>query len=275
MRRLLLVAASAGLTASPLLAHDFWLQPQTFWARPGERVPMTLLVGHGAARKRSAIARKRITLFRASGPRGIADRSADLTLGTGADASLAFDAPGTFLVYFSTNNVPSDLPAPRFNDYASTEGLTEVLAQRKATRATEKPGRELYSRRGKAIVQIGPPGSAPQPQITKPVGLSLEIVPLSNPYSAARSPDFVVQVLHQGRPLSGALVKLNNLAADAEPVEMHRSDASGRATFKSRSSGQWQFNVVWSQPLANNAAADFLTTFSSLTFGFPPTGTNR
>ncbi len=230
---------------------------------------MVLLVGHGAARQRSSIPVNRITQFRSSGPGGIANRMGDLTLGSAADASLRFDTPGTFLVYFSTSNIPSDLPAKRFNEYASAEGLGPVLARRAATGSMNKPGRELYSRRGKAIVQVGSPGNAPQPQITRPVELGLEIVPLSNPYASGSSSEMTVQVLYQGRPLPGALVKLNNLAADAQPVETHRSDAAGRATFRARRAGQWQFNVVWSQPLANNPTADFLTTFSSLTFGFP------
>ena len=79
-------------------------------------------------------------------------------------------------------------------------------------------------------------------------------------------------MLYQGRPLAGALVKLNDLAADAQPVETHRTDASGRATFKARRSGEWQLNVVWSEPLANSRSADFMTTFSSLSFGFSRTG---
>ena len=269
MRSLLTLSVAAGLVACPVFAHDFWLQPQTFWTRPGGGVPMVLLVGHGAARQRSSITPDRITQFRSSGPGGIANRMGDLTLGSAADASLTFATPGTFLVYFSTSNVPSDLPAKRFNEYASAEGLGMVLARRAENGSMDKPGRELYSRRGKAIVQVGLPGNAPQPQITRPVGLGLEIVPLSNPYASGKSSEMTVQVLYQGRPLPGALVKLNDLAADAQPVEMHRSDATGRATFLARRAGQWQFNVVWSQPLANNPTAEFLTTFSSLTFGFP------
>ncbi len=276
MRNLLLAAAvTTCCIAGPVLAHDFWLQPQAFYARPGERVQMVLLVGHGAARQRSSITADRITLFRSSGPGGTANRIGDLTLGSAADASLTFAAPGTFVVFFSTSNISSDLPAPRFNEYASAEGLSQVLAQRTANGTMNKPGRELYSRRGKALVQIGPVGKAPQPQITKPVGLGLEIVPLSNPYAAGNSTRMTVQVLYRGQPLAGALVKLNNLAADAKPVEIHRSDAAGRATFQARHAGQWQYNVVWSQPLANNPTADFLTTFSSLTFGFPAAGTSR
>ena len=192
-----------------------------------------------------------------------------MTLGSAADAALTFATPGTHVVFFSTSNISSNLPALRFNEYASTEGLTPVLARRAANGSMNKPGRELYSRRGKALVQVGPPGKGPQPHVTRPVGLGLEIVPLSNPYAPGNSPQLTVQVLYRGQPLPGALVKLNNLAADAKPVEMHRTDAGGRATFKARRAGQWQFNVVWSQPLASNTSADFLTTFSSLTFGFP------
>ena len=270
-QRLAFVAAAAGLAASPLLAHDFWLQPQTFWTRSGGSVPMVLLVGHGAARQRSSISADRFTLFRSSGPAGVINRISDLTLGSAADASVTFATPGTYMVFFSTSNIPSELPAIRFNDYATAEGLSQVLAQRASNGSMSRPGRELYSRRGKAIVQVGPIGKTPQPQITKPVGLGLEIVPLSNPYAPGNTSQITVQVLYRGQPLAGALVKLNNLDADAQPVEVHRSDASGRATFQARHAGQWQFNVVWSQPLANNSTADFLTTFSSLTFGFAGT----
>ena len=268
-------AAAATLVASPLAAHDFWLQPLSFWTKPGGTVPMVLLVGHGAARQRSSIPASRFVLFRSAGPGGVVNRAREMTLGSAADASLKFATPGTNVVFFSTSNISSELPALRFNEYARAEGLTQVLARRTASGSMGKPGRELYSRRGKALVQVGPPTKIPQPQVTRPVGLGLEIVPLSNPYAAGNSSQLSVQVLYRGQPLPGALVKLNNLGADAQPVEQHRTDASGRATFKARYSGQWQFNVVWSQPLASNGTAEFLTTFSSLTFGFPNARSGR
>ena len=93
-------------------------------------------------------------------------------------------------------------------------------------------------------------------------------MPLINPYALGNSRTLPVRVLYRGLPLAGALVKLNNLAADAEPVEKHLSDRNGLATFASRRSGDWQLNVVWSQPIAKNPQAEFLTTFSSLSFGF-------
>ena len=270
MRRFYFIGAVAAATllSAPLAAHDFWLQPQRFWTSLGAPVPMTFLVGHGAARQRSSIAKDRFSVFRAVGPRGVVDRKSELTIGQAADVAPGFTQPGTYVVAFSTTNVASDLPALRFNDYAKAEGLTLVLRQRAASKTATKPGRELYSRRGKALIQVGPVGRLPQSHITKPVGLGLEIVPLINPYALGNSQTLPVRVLYQGRPLAGALVKLNNLASDAQPVETHLTDSNGQTSFAAKRSGDWQLNVVWSQPMPTNPQAEFLTTFSSLSFGF-------
>lgn len=260
--------AAAAMTSAPLAAHDFWLQPLKFWTVPGARVPMTFLVGHGAARQRASLPAARYTLFRSVGVAGAVDRRPELTLGQASDSAPGFAVPGTYMMAFSTTNVASNLPALRFNDYAATEGLTLVLRSRAAAGTSASPGRELYSRRGKALIQVGPAPKVSPAFVTAPIGLGLEIVPLVNPYALGNSQTMPVRVLYQGRPLAGALVKLTNLAADAEPVEKHRSDATGQAVFAARRSGNWQLNVVWSQPLPKNSQAEFLTTFSSLSFGF-------
>lgn len=268
-RTKILIGLLAGaLLAPPLAAHDFWLQPLRFWTVPGGRIPMTFLVGHGAARQRSSVAADRFSLFRSFGPQGAIDRKPQLTLGQASDTAPGFAAPGTYVMAFSTTNVASDLPALRFNDYAAAEGLTLVLSQRAASNTTTKSGRELYSRRGKALIQVGPVAKAPQPYVTNPIGLGLEIVPLLNPYALGKSQTLPVRVLYLGRPLAGAMVKLNNLAADAEPVEKHLTNGNGEAIFAARRSGDWQLNVVWSQPIPRNSQAEFMTTFSSLSFGF-------
>lgn len=254
---------------APLAAHDFWLQPTRFWVAANAPVPVMLLVGHGDFRTRSDLSAGRINLFNVTGPKGKFDLKR--YFGTGepaADMRFSLGTPGTHVVAFSSTNTPSELPALRFKEYLVAEGLSQVLADRARSGTSDKPGRELYSRRAKLLLQVGPVGAAPQPQVTAPVGLGLEIVPLRNPYAPGAARDLPVRVLYQGQPLAGALVKLNNLSADATPVEMRRTDRSGRAVFRLPRRGEWQFNVVWSVRLANVPAADYLTTFSSLTFGF-------
>jgi retron-type reverse transcriptase len=38
------------------------------------------------------------------------------------------------------------------------------------------------------------------------------------------------------------------------------------------SSGTWLLNVIWTKVQPRSAETDFQTTFSSLSFGFPPNG---
>ena len=79
-----------------------------------------------------------------------------------------------------------------------------------------------------------------------------------------------MQIILDGKPLAGATVMLNNLQFDGHPLETFKSDASGKATFNVPRTGNWQLNVLWTKPLKGNPKADWDTTFSSLTFGFPP-----
>ena len=275
MRHLLLLASIlAG--ATPATAHDFWIQPSRFWVAPAASVPFTIQVGHGTARQRSPIPAERIIVFRSYASHEVVDRRSSLHVGQAAsDADLTFATPGTHLVVFATNNTISNLPAIRYNDFAKAEGLTEVVRFRAANNTNDAPGREFYSRRAKSLVQVGPPGRTAQPQVTRAVGLDLEIVPEHSPYAVSSDAEFPVHVFYHGRSLAGALVKLNDLQADDKPVETHLTDQAGRAIFRAHRQGEWQMNVVWSTPITTTRVADFLTTFSSLTFGFPvPTRAN-
>jgi len=272
MRKFTFLLAALGSAATGA-AHDFWVQPQSFAAAVNAPVPVTIEVGHGTARQRWSAALDRITTFAAVGPSGTADRRADLKRpdGGASDAELRFAAPGTYIIVLETTRAESDLPAIRFNDYITAEGIAPALIARAAAKAAGTDGRELYSRRAKALVRIGT-SAAPQPQVTRPVGMTLEIVPNRDPYSLGGDKTLPVTVIYDGHPLAGAFVKLNNLDFDARPVETHKTDARGQATFTIPFRGLWQMNVVWTKPIRGNPKADFDTVFSSLTFGYPRPG---
>lgn len=268
MRGLLVPVITLAL-AAPVAAHDFWLQPKGFQFPAPAAAPFVVLVGHGPARERWAGDPARLRLLRSVGPDGVRDHRGDLLQGQASNGVLHFKSPGTYVVMMQTTPAESDLPALRYNSYATEEGLTPALELRARTGATNANGREIYSRRVKALVQVGDV-RAPQPQVTRQVGLSLEIVPERDPYRLAPGEDLPVRILFEGRPLPGALVKLTNLDFDTRPVEMHRSDRNGRAVFSVPDHGAWLINVIWTKPIRGNPKADFETTFSSLTFGYSP-----
>lgn len=262
----------AGAVTIPVAAHDVWVQPASFATEVGMPVPVTILVGHGQFRQRWGVKAERVVRFADVTANRSVDLRAQLHPDSGsADATLSFATPGIHMIVLETTHAQSTLPSIRFNDYIKVEGMTPAIEQRARLKQGDSDGREQYSRRAKALVQVGGT-AADQAHVTRPVGLTLEIVPQKNPYALAPGEMLPVQILFEGKPLAAATVKLNNLDFDMKPFATHLTDAAGRTAFEVPRRGRWQLNVIWTKPLANNPAADFDTTFSSLTFGFvnPP-----
>jgi uncharacterized GH25 family protein len=268
----LVIALAAG---SPVHAHDFWLQPDAFWASSNADIPLSLQVGHGTFRQRSPIPARRITQFQAVTPDGATvDLRSRLTLGSATgDGDLQFPESGQYILVFQTDHeAQTHLPSIRFNDYLRSEGLTPALQERARSKHMEKDGSERYSRCAKSVLQVGPVNAQSQDHLTRPVGLPLEIVPEADPYSSPAPSTLPVRVLYQGQPLAGALVKMTDLKNDASPYELHLTDQTGRARFSMPHSGTWLLNVIWTRALPPTEEVDFETTFSSLSFGFRGTG---
>jgi uncharacterized GH25 family protein len=270
MRKLpFVLGALAAAAAAP--AHDLWMQPAAFWIPTGGSVPVTILIGHGKDRENWGVRSDRIILLRSMGPDGRVTNLMPLIPPNTAVPTLAltFAKPGTHLVAMQSNHSQSELPGVRFDEFLKEEGLTPAILHRQRTSAKQKPGREVYSRRTKTLVQVGKLDLRDGSPATKRLGLNLEIVPERDPYRLAAGQDLPVRVFFEGRPLGGALVKLTNLDADSKPVAMKVTDGAGRARFDVPRKGKWLLNVVWIKRVSGVPNADYQTTFSSLTFGYP------
>lgn len=265
-RRLAALALLA-TAAQPAFAHDFWIALDHWHLAEDGPVQADFRVGTAAEPERWQLRPERVVAFRSVAPdRTITDRTAMLIppeTREWFDAIVPFSGAGTHLLVFETTPATSDLEAKPFDDYVAHEGLTEVAAHRAAIKTPGTNGRELYARRAKALVQIGPDCS---PHALQPVGLSLEIVPLVNPH-CSKGDTMTVEVRFRGRPLAGALVRMENLSNPAGEAEL-RTDADGRVTFAMPRSGSWKISLVWSVPIEGNALAEYDTLFSSLSFGF-------
>lgn len=270
-----IAALSLLLASTPVIAHDFWIQPQRFQVAPGAPVALTFQVGHAAARERWGRL-DRIVLLQDFWSGRRRDLRADVrTNGGPADVMTRFAAPGLHVVAMQSSHATSNLPAIRFNDYAKLEGLTPILAARQRAGTSGQVGRERYSRRAKALIRVGDQTSANQAQATRPVGLKLEIVPERNPYALGDSRLLPVRVMYNGRRLPGATVKLTRLESDAKPYAIAVTDRNGRASFRVPPVGSWLVNVLWSEPVRGDPNVEFDTTFSSLTFGYDQANRRR
>ena len=260
-------ALSLLMIAAPATSHDFWIQPTKFQVKPGASIAFTFQVGHGKFRDRWNNNQRVLSLndFYRGVPR---DLRRQLRTGGSFDLVTNGAAPGLHVIAMQSNHATSELPAIRFTEYAREEGLVPILTARKAAGRTNAPGRERYSRRAKALVQVGQSGTASHAFATRPIGLKLEIVPDRDPYALGANRLLPVHVLYNGRRLPNATVKLTNLAADERPVAVAVTDRAGRARFRVPPNGAWLINVIWSEAVRNDPTVEFDTTFSSLTFGY-------
>lgn len=254
--------------AAPAAAHDFWIAPAQYAAEPGAPVEIDFLVGHGANADVWDLRWRRVVSLETRLGERAQSRLGDLTMVTDGDpgATLRFDADGHYVVAFASHHAVSELPAERFEGYLEEEGLTLAARTRAETGATGEPGREIYSRRAKTLVDVG---DSPSGDPTLPVGHTLEIVPLSDPYASDFDGELAVRVLFRGAPLAGAQVSLDSLAV-GRTLASERTDADGVARFDVARQGDWMINTVWATPLTGDIRADFETIFASLTFGYAP-----
>jgi hypothetical protein len=222
-------------------------------------------IGHGDDREGWAVRPERIVQFRALGQPARSTSAPMVRAGRGGPARRLASAASTSRL--REHAIPSTLPAKRFDDYLREEGLTPALQAREREGRAQTPGREIYSRRAKALVMVGAETRRPQPHVTAPVGLTLEIVPERDPYTLPSGEPLPVRVVYQGQPLPGALIKLTDLNRDEKPVEVLVTDRSGRASFRPRQDGDWLLTVVWTRPLVGDLVLNGETVFSSLTFG--------
>lgn len=266
MIRRTLLPLAALLLSAPAAAHDFWIDLPSYRADAEGVVAAKFLIGDiGEVEPWDLLWRKTVSL-RIHGPDGVADAQAGIRPTTPADpggATLRVGAPGTYLVAFESYQAENDIVAAEFNEYAAHEGLTPALAQRARDGTADTRGRELYSRRAKALVQVGETLSD---TVTRPIGQTLEIVPERNPYALRGDDPLPVRIYYRGAPLAGASVvmePLDGATAHGKPVI---TDATGRASFPFTKRGRWRIGVVWTQPI-EHPRAEFDTVFSSLTFG--------
>lgn len=189
--------------AGTLLAHDFWLTPPAGPLAAGAPLTVEIAVGMDFPRSESAPKPERLTP-RALGPGGreapvaLEQREAEgRTL-----ATFTPDAPGAWTLTVQTLPSRLELDAMKFNDYLLHDGLPQVLAARMDAGEWDQPATEQYSRSVKTLLAVG--AVADCAAWTKPVGQTLEIVPISDPLALRSGQALQVRVLFRGEPLAGA-----------------------------------------------------------------------
>ena len=249
-------------------AHSFWLQPADFTPAQGEDLRVEFKVGDVGTGPDAAnnwgLYWERIVSLRLIGPEGVTDQQSAVRTtrrGETGGAVLAVPGPGTYVLAFESNSSFSDLEAQRFNRYLDSAGLTAISAHRETRGLTGTRGTELYSRRAKTVLQVGDEQTR---NVTEPIGQTLEIVPTENPFSMGEGERLPLLVLWRGERLAGATLEASALDGSGE-LRTYVTDESGTVTIPAQSGSAMLYSVVWGVPAPNDARADYITVFASLT----------
>ena len=252
------------LAASAAAGHEFWLLPDHFRLQPGKStVSLTLSVGENFQGERVAFSQPLVAEFVHVAGR----RKVDLRQAVQPDAreALALDlrGSGTHVIALTTHPGELVLPAERFHAYLREEGLDSIIRAREAAGQADTPGRERYRRTIKTLLQVGHAGDGSH---RTRVGQRLEIIPWSDPAQHGAGDELVFQVLFDGRPLPGALVKFWHRGDDRTRLVRTLTNERGSVRLAPHAAGTWMASVVHMVPAVDTPRHDWDSYWGNLTF---------
>ena len=261
-KSLLLVIIS--LFVFPLLAHEFWLQPEKFMYQPGESINVRFWVGEdfdgtnwGGNRDKV----KSLRLYLDDLTDDIEDQVSDET---GDSLQLSIMDEGTPMITFNSANSFIQLDSAKFNGYLKEDGLQTAIDYRAAHNQNDSAGREFYQRSVKTLVQVGDKKS----NISHATNLPLDIIPLTNPYASKDNDTISVKVLFKNQPLTNQLVNVWQRLNGKTSKQEYQTNEKGCLSFAVTTTGKWMVSTVKMIHLENEPKADWQSFWGSCTWGY-------
>jgi uncharacterized GH25 family protein len=240
------------LAASPLAAHDFWIEPSTFRPAPGAVVMTALRVGQdfvGDPVPRSSALIDSFVVRDADGTHPVAGFENRDPAGI-----IRFPKNGTAIIGYCSKPSPLEIPRAKFEQFLRDEGLESAVP---ASARAEETHRERFIRYAKSIVSNGGDPSS----LSQPFGFRLEIIPMTSVMSAE---PLQIRVLFEQKPLANALVTAIARDNPAGHIRL-RTDKQGRVTLP-LASGVWLVKTASIVPAPHDAGVAWETLWASLTF---------
>lgn len=244
-------------------AHEFWLQPQQYFFKAGETMNISFRIGENFMGEVWDLNRHRVEKMEHYFGAQQESVKALVNPGDKENVALVLKDEGTHLIALQSNDAFIELEADKFNAYLEEDGLDNVIAIREKNKATNKPGREFYTRHAKLLVQAG---TTTDDTYKKVVGFPLEIVPLKNPYALKKGEHIRFKILWQGKPVFGVKVRVWNRADNRTTIQNIYTEQDGTIQTPISNKGAWMISVVKMEPVQNEKA-DWHSHWASLVYG--------
>jgi uncharacterized GH25 family protein len=257
------------LVVLPVLAHEFWLEPQQYIFSRGDEINIRLKVGegyHGENWKGNREKTNELKLYYADVED---DLKEGLTNDEGDSLQFTMYEEGTAMITFNNYNSFIELEATKFLEYLQEDGLTSAIEYREQHNEKDSAGKEYYQRSVKTIVQVG---SNKTDVYKKQTTLPIDIIPLAHPYSLQNKQSLKVKILYKGMPLTNHKIRVWHKQINTVADSSYTSDASGEISFPVTTNGEWMVSCVNMVRLTNDAKAQWQSYWGSCTWGY--TGKN-
>ena len=255
--RLIFLLSALGLFPA-VHAHEFWIEPSSFRPTASTAFDVHLRVGQEFRGDTMIYLPESFERFVWSNARG--QKKVEGIPGDDPAARLTVNDPGLLLIAYQSTRYSVDMDAATFTQYLKKEGLDHLVP---AQRVNQKPVREVYRRCAKSLLAVG--GRSDDFDFKKPVGMRLEILPLTPPYSLKKDQTIEVQLLYENRPLAGAQIMAMSKTKPKDHL-LQRTDRNGRARFVLPHADVWLLNAVHMIPAPTDAKADWESFWASLSF---------
>lgn len=262
MLRRILTAALLLLAFRELPAQEFWMMPDKFQYEKGDSIRIRFNVGENFVGETWNLRPERIASVSLHTKATESDLKVNVEPGRRTHLKVSAVREGTYLVTMEGENAFVELPAERFNEYLKEHALDNVTSLREKDNATDQPGREMYRRISKLIVQVG---AAPDDTYKKNTGLPLEIIPGKHPATMKKGDQVQFKILFNGKPDFGARVYVWNNKDNKVFMQPVYSQQDGTIDVRIFNDGDWMISVVKMIPVSN-PKADWQSFWGSLVF---------
>ena len=243
------------------LAHDFWVEPDTFRPQAGAKVSLRLYVGNEFKGDATVFNPEFFNRYVVDGPAGV--KAVAGQLGDDPAGTFTVAQPGLYAVIFDSKKFEVTFEDFRkFEDYLKEEGLERQLVIAKVRAGNGGKITEMYSRCAKALV-AAPQGESAS--ASHDFHCALELVAESNPYKES---DVRLRLHYKDAPVENVLVVAFSKTEPALKLRA-RTDKEGRVAFKLPKGGVWLVKAVHMVPRARFIRGDWESFWASLTFEAP------
>jgi uncharacterized GH25 family protein len=248
-----------------LSAHEFWLQPDKFLYKRGDKATIKFMVGENFEGANWSGNRSKINFLSLYSNGTKTDLSSSITDTNGDSLQFIIPDEGTIMVVYHGLNSYMELAADKFNAYLEEDGLREPIEYRRQHHEMDSAGREAYQRSVKTILQSGEKYDSSYKQ---PTPLPLDIIPLKHPYLISDKQKMQVKVLFDKKPLADQLIKIWHREGNQTIMEELLTDQDAIASFRIKRSGRWMVSTVKMIHPDNDPGAQWQSYWSSCTWGY-------